>query len=181
MGFWGPSAGNTGRMDRDEQWRELAAALAAERDAEVRDEAHEVFLAEAARLRLLDRSGPVRLLLRCGQVVDGSLDAGCGPLIADHLTVHESGGRILYVASTAVVSVTGSQPGLRREREIAGRTVPGWLRDAWQADQWVAALTCDRRWVSGRPVRVGADHVDLAQNGEVVTVGLSAVEAWSQR
>ncbi len=168
-------------MDRKDDWRELAAALAAERDADMRDEAYEVFVAEAARLRLVDRTGPVSLLLRCGHVIDGALDGSSSPRIVDHLTVRELGGRILHVSSAAIVTATGSHPGLRREYEVPGRTLTGWLRDAWQADAWVAALTCDRRWVCGRPLRVGADHVDLAQHGQVVTIALAAVEAWSDR
>ncbi len=68
-GLPGPSRGHTGIMYPDDPWLEAAASLQMELDVQVRDEAYEVYVAESARGRMVDRVGEVTLLLRCGQVM----------------------------------------------------------------------------------------------------------------
>ena len=62
-------------MYPDDPWLEAAASLQVELDVQVRDEAYEVYVAESARGRMVDRVGVVTLLLRCGQVIKGELRA----------------------------------------------------------------------------------------------------------
>ena len=172
--------GHTGIMYPDDPWLEAAASLRVELDVQVRDEAYEVFVAESARGRMADRVGEVTLLLRCGQAVEGELRAD-DDSVAGHLIVAEPSGRLMLVPDTAVVTMAGSRPGLRPEGRDRERTLGSWLREAWQADDVVAALRCDGRWCTGRVRHVGADHVDLVSDGCTTTLAVAAVEAWSRR
>ena len=167
-------------MYPDDPWLEAAASLQVELDVQVRDEAYEVYVAESARGRMVDRVGEVTLLLRCGQVIKGELRAD-DDSVAGHLVVAEPSGRLMLVPDTAVVSMTGSRPGLRPEGRDRERTLGSWLREAWQADDVVAALRCDGAWINGRVSHVGADHVDLVRDGCSTTIAVTAVEAWARR
>ena len=176
-----PSRGHTGVMHPDDPWLEAAAGLQVELDAQVRDEAYEVYVAESARGRMVDRAGEATLLLRCGQAIEGQLRPPEDDSVAGHLIVSERSGRLLLVPDTAVVTMTGSRAGLRPEGRDRERTLGSWLREAWQADDVVAALRGDGRWCTGRVRHVGADHVDLVSDGCTTTLAVAAVEAWSRR
>jgi len=152
-----------------------------ELDVEVRDEAYEVFVAEASRGRLADRSGPVRLTLRCGRVLSGTLVSRPDESVDGHLWVDDATGRVLLIPVAAVLVITGSRPGLRAERgDPAAASIGSWLRAAWRQDDPLVALLADGRWVGDRLVHVGADHADLANGVDVVTVPWSVVEAWAR-
>lgn len=185
---WVPT-GHTAGMEHgmDEQagrvdglWLEATAGAQASVDAELRDDAYEVFVAEAARCRLVDRMGPTRMLLRCGEVVDGTLAPDPGEAVDDHLALRGPGGRLMLVPSAAIVSATGSRSALRTEGGVS-RTVRSWLREAWMAGDPLRVLDCRGRWTGGRLTLVGSDHVELEHDGLVTVVALSAVEAWQRR
>ena len=168
-------------MNPDDPWLEAAAGLQVEIDTQVREEAYEVYVAESARGRLVDRAGEATLLMRCGQAIEGQLCPPDDDSVAGHLIVSERSGRLLLVPDTAVVTMTGSRAGLRSEGRDRERTLGSWLREAWQGDDLVAALLCDGRWVTGRVTHVGSDHVDLVRDGCSTTIAISAVEAWARR
>jgi hypothetical protein len=174
-----PDTGNTAAVISDDPWLEAAAGLRAELDSEARDEAYEVFLAEAARGRLVDRSGPATVLVRCGVVFEGVIGPAGDEAVADHLLLVETDGRALLVPARAIVTLTRSRPGLRPDGPASPRSIGSWLRQAALADQRVRALTGVGRWAAGRVAVVGADHVDLGEAGRTTTVAFGAVDAWS--
>jgi hypothetical protein len=167
-------------MASDDPWLEATAQIRAELDDELREEAREVFVAEAARTRMIDRRGVARLLLRCGETLDGDLVPAGAEHVDGHLTVLTSADREVLVAESSIVSVTGSEPALRLESSARPRTLASWLREAWDLGVPVSGLTCRGVWVRGSIVRVGADHVDIGPVGDVVTVPFTAIEAWSR-
>jgi hypothetical protein len=158
----------------DELWLAAAAGLQSELDADLRDEAYEVFVVEAARSRLQDRVGPARLSLRCGLALEGQL--GAEDVIGGHLRLRDHVGRHLVVPVAAVVTVSGTRPGLRPEGHE--RTLTSWLREAWSSGDPVSVLACSGQWIAGRLTRVGGDHVDLDLGEAELTVAIAAVEAW---
>ena len=168
-------------MHPDDPWLEAAAGLQAELDTQVRDEAYEVFVAESARGRMADRVGLVSIRVRCGRVLEADMQPNGDEAVAGHITVRESGGRLLLIAEGAVVTMAGSRPGLRPEGQVRESSLASWLREAWQADDLVSALMGDGRWCTGRVAHVGADHVDLVSAGRSTTLAVPAVEAWSRR
>jgi hypothetical protein len=164
--------------DGQEFWLEAAAGVQAHVDEQLRSEAFEVFQAEAARCRLEDRIGRVRVALRCGSVVTGDLDGSGGALPpVGTLLVRQVDGRAVLISVSAVRELTGSSAGLRRE---GGRqqTLASVLRECWSAQTSVRVLRHDARWTVGRVVFVGSDHVELRRANEALTIPFSAVEAW---
>jgi hypothetical protein len=165
------------RMDGPEGvWLEAAAGIQAEIDEELRADAREVFVAEAARTRLSDRGGRVRIATRSGGVLVGRLMAPLGP--EGTLSLLQSDGRVLNVACPAIVLVTGVASGLRDESGPSTMTLGAYLRECWAVDDDLRVLASDGRWFTGTVVFVGADHCDLDCAGEVVTVPFTAMEAW---
>lgn len=167
-------------QDSDAIWAEAAAGVQADVDADVRAEAFEVYMAEAARMRIHDRRGPARLTLRCGAVLIGDL-AGDGPgSIAGMIEMREASGRRLLVGEAAIMTLTGTAAVLHDEAVRRLRpTLSARLRETWQLGGLVRVLLADGRWVAGDIVQVGADHVELAEGGESVVIPFGAVEAWS--
>lgn len=173
--------GNTGAVT--DPWLDAVADLRTEMDAALREDAYEVFLAEAARCRLLDRVGVARILLRSGVVIDGLLTAEEEPALEGHLTVRTPAGREVLVLLAAVVTITGTSPGLRPEAESAARAlaaprITARLREAWRSGEQVRALTSRGVWLTGVVTHVGADHVDVDVDGSCVTVALQSADAW---
>lgn len=166
-------------MDRGESlWHEAAAGVQSSIDADLRDDAYEVFVAEASRCRMVDRVGRARLLLRCGATLEGDLVPLDEGAVDDHLLLRTHEGDLL-VPAAAIVSMTGSRPALRDEG--AGcRTRASWLREAWSAGELVRVLGCTGRWVAGRVELVGADHVELDLDGALTVVSLASVDAWQR-
>ena len=145
---------------------QLAAATAAELDAEVADRAR----CEAALLGLLDRARaavghPVVVrVLGAGQV-DGVLsDVG-----SQWLLVAETGGRDVLVPLAAVVSLTGlrawsgvpGEAGAVFARLGIGSALRGIARDRLPVQVWLT----DGSVVSGTVDRVGADFVEMTEHG----------------
>lgn len=167
-------AGHTVAMT-DELWLEASAHVQSDDEADLRAEAAEVFLAEAARTRLEDHAGPVRITLRSGRVIDGQLVAD--DPVAGHLCVADADGGQTRVPIGAIDHVTGSHPALRDEVRVA-RTLTSWLRDCWRLGDAIAVLNRSGRWHRGTIDFVGADHVVLLADGGTVTIPFPAVDAW---
>ncbi len=166
-------------QDPESQWLAAAADLQADMDADVRAEAFEVFVAEAARARLADRVGSVRVSVRCGHVVIGDLDATPEGEVAGHLQLVDVTGRRLLIPAASVLVMTGSRPGLRAEEPSrAARSITARLREAWILDESVRALLVDGRSVGSRLLHVGADHVELDEGATGMVVALGAVDVW---
>lgn len=166
-----------------DQWWETVGGLLADMDADLRADAYEVFLAEAARSRLTDRQGEARLRVRSGETIVGTLVTDEDSRVEGHLVVRSPGGRESLVPEAAVVSLVGSRPGLRAD-DVSGRrtTVPSRLtsrlREAWLAGGRVRVLVRDGRWLDGEVVCVGADFADIACDGSVATVPLRSADVW---
>lgn len=168
----------------DEVWLEAAAAVSADDAAEVRADAAELFAAEAARTRLVDLRGSVRIRVRCGETLQGIVTTD-DPVDAHvMLTSAPSPGtfdggrtRCLLVPTDAVLQIDGSSIDLRQEAVTrVPRTIGSWLRERWSDGEVVRIL--DRSGVvqTGAVTFVGADHVRL-DSGRCVA--WSAVDAWS--
>lgn len=163
----------------DDIWLEAAAAVAADADADMRREAAEVYAAEAARTRLLDLRGQLRVQVRCGQVLTGR-KADDEPIGA-HLvltSVQQGAGvaSVLVVPVDSVVAVDGSTVELRDESEATRpRTLSSWLRERWGDGEVLRILDRTGRTHVGALALVAADHVRL-ESGRVIA--LHAVDAW---
>jgi hypothetical protein len=162
--------------DGEGLWLEAAARLQADLDDDVRSQARELFVAEASRTRLQDLGGSVRVTLRSGTVVAGSLMARFGPDAT--MAVMKADGRILHVVCASVVVMTGAPVGMRDEQESRVLTLAACLRESWAAGDAVRVLLCDGRWVAGTVAFVGADHLELGGDDDHATIPFTALEAW---
>ena len=166
-------------MERGEGlWQEAAAGVQSSLDAELRDEAHEVFVAEAARCRMADRVGRARVSLRCGVTLDGELAPDSDDAIEDHLVMTDEAGVSLLVPVAAIAAMTGSRPALRPEGQGRTRSLASWLRELWSTDEPIRLVDGSGRWVVGRLRYVGADHVEVVSGESARVVPLVSVEAW---
>lgn len=161
----------------DDLWLEAAAAIHAETDAELRADAAELFAVEAARTRLIDLRGSLRIHLRSGQVVAGCASAET-ERIEGHLSLTPEGRtteQVLLVPLEAVVHIDGSESALASETSSRGRSLGSWLRDRWAEGEVVRIIDrCGATHV-GVVTFVGADHVRL---DAMRCVAFHAVDAW---
>jgi len=160
----------------DPVWLEALARVRSDEDDETRLEAGEVFLAEAARCRIVDRVGRVRVQLRGGHQVDGAL--AHDPRVAGHLVVE--GRWWSLVPMEAVVVLAGSRPGLNPEDPQGERTVGSVLREMWQSDTTVRALSAEGGTHVGPLAFVGADHADLRTASGILSLPFASVAAWQR-
>lgn len=164
----------------DEVWLEAASVVASDADADLRMEAADVYAAEAARTRLVDLSGPLRVQLRSGQVLTGR--AVDDESIADHLVLGASHtdarDRVTVVIPTrAVVLIDGSAVALRQEEHgIGPRSIASWLRERWHEGDVLRILDRSGATHLGALSLVGADYVRL-ESGRCLAI--HAVDAWS--
>ena len=186
-------------MEAERLWWEADAALSAAAKDEVLDEAYEIYVAEAARSRMVDLCGKGTIRLRCGRDVTGTL--GALPPVDGHLVVADESAGTSLIPLRAVVSMTGTFTHLRNElaHDSAHATVDDpahrseqrlarWLRDVWGTGVLIEILTCDGEVRRGRLTWAGADAVVLEcadpargdANLEVV-IAHDAVERWSIR
>ena len=102
-------------------WQEAAAGVQSWLDADLRAEAYEVFVAEAARCRLVDRVGAARVALRCGVVLEGELVPDSDDAVDEHLVLRGAGDVTRLVPVSAVVSRPGfpARPAARGERRAS--------------------------------------------------------------
>jgi hypothetical protein len=159
-------------------WHEAAAGVQASVDADLREEAYEVFVAEAARCRLVDRVGAARVALRCGVTLEGVLAPDGDGALDGHLALRRADAVVLHVPVSAVLRITGSDPGLRAEDGRLPRSLASWLRECWAAGDEIRLIDGSGRWVAGRLVYVGADHVEVAAGADRAVVPVQCVEAW---
>lgn len=181
-----PSVGNPSTMDPDRLWGEAMAAVQRDLDGDAMEEAHEVYVAEAGRIRLRDRRGAARMRLRGGREVMAVLAEDQG--ITDWLLAVDEGGATLAVSERAIVWMLGSSCGLRAERDDAARSpVPSerslssWLRDVWREGLLIRAGLVDGEQVTGTLTLVGADHVEVQTPDGSMTLPFAAVDLWSVR
>lgn len=186
-------------MEAERLWWEADAALSAAAKNEVLDEAYEIYVAEAARSRMVDLCGKGTIMLRSGRDVTGTL--GALPPVDGHLAVADESAGTSLIPLHAVVSMTGTFTQLRNElahdsahdtvddqAHRSGQRLTGWLRDAWGTGVLIEILTCDGEVRRGRLTWAGADAVVLEcadpargdANLEVV-IAHDAVERWSIR
>lgn len=160
----------------EHEWDAAVARAREEADADVRSEAFDVFVAEAGRFRLVDRTGRGRLLLTCRVILEGRLTGSV--VVADHLDLVDDAGRTCRIPVRAVVTLTGTQARLRPEPAPEGRSVSSWLREVWMLGAPLSVLDRCGDWHHGHVRAVAADHVDLDVVGSVVALPYAAVEAW---
>lgn len=167
-------------------WLEAVSRVRADIAAEVRDEAFELFVVEAARSRLVDRRGHGRLHLRCGETLEGDLGAGGRAgvdgedAVEGQVRLVDSTGRSWLVPVSSVVTLVGTRPVVRPEGTSAGVSLGSWLRETWTLGIPVHVVTMHGQRLRGHLAQIGADHVDLRADGSVVTVAIGAVDAWSR-
>lgn len=165
-------------QDADRFLSDAAALIQAEQDADVRAEAREVFLAEAARCRLVDRHGPGQVLLRCGERLEGEW---CPQEpVAGFVTVLGNDGRQHLVAERAIAAIAGTQSALRVETGARERTLGQWLREAWAEGHPIRALDATGGWHTGPVAFVGADHAVIDTETGPVVLPAGSVQAWSR-
>ncbi len=162
----------------DSAWLDLTSALTASADEELRGEAADLLAAEAARCRLTDRAGPAVVRLDDGTVVRGTLvpDAVEGWLAVEG---QQADAQVLVNVS-AVVTVVGSRPTLRRDDGRLPVTIGSWLREAHAASAQLRAVLAGGEVVVGRPTSVGADHAELTDAGRAIVVRTAAVRRWER-
>jgi len=158
----------------DRLWLEAQASAQTGIDADTREEAYEVFVAEAARCRLVDRRGSVSLRMRSGTVIRGRQAEGD---VEGHLHLEMDDATVVQVCAEQVVVIGGGAACLRRE-DASWRTLTSCLRDAWSDTCTIRVLATDGVWRHGEIDFVGADHVTLRADGTLVTVAFQAAEAW---
>lgn len=174
-------SGDARQVDPVRLWAEAESIVQAEADADLVDEAYEVFLAEAARLRLVDRRGAVRIQLRSGIHIEGDLSDDVR--VQAHLGVTTMSGGFVLVATRAMAVLEGSSRGLRCEGasdEEGEATLTAWLREAWRAGA-LLRVTCGDGIVRMGVLRwVGADHAEFvgADGDHAWVVPYDSVEAW---
>jgi hypothetical protein len=159
-------------------WLEAAAGVQSDVDASLRDEAREVYVAEAARTTLASRSGRAVVTLRSGVVLKGQVvDARVRPVPNGFVAIEVADGRVLLVLVASVVTVSGTTPRLVQE-DGSLPLLGSLVREAWSVGESVRLLLADGRWVPGVIAFVGADHVDIASGDARLTIPLGSVEAW---
>ena len=162
----------------DDMWLDATAGVQSEVDSNLRAEAFEIYVAEAARCRLDDRSGDVCVTLRSGALIKGAaLGARAVPRVEGMIVLAEAHRGTVLVAASAVMSMTGAT-GSMRDEGAPTRSLASVLRDSWGAGDTVRALGADGQWRSGRLAMVAADHVDLEGAGGVTTLAVPGVEVW---
>ena len=160
--------GHTGAMQRrrGELWLEAAAGLQTDLDAEVRADAYEVFLAEAARDASAGpaRPGAAGAALRPDLSWATSwrpVEVGGG---ADCIALRQAGGRACWCPrSRRSLTMTGGRPALQARSRPASRpiAVVAAARGVAARRRRCGVLLRDGRWITGPIAHVGADHVEL--------------------
>lgn len=147
-------------------------------DGDTGAEAIELFMAEATRVRLSERSGVSRLGLRSGVVVAGELLPATEDRV-DGLLVVCSEGRHLLVAIEAVTSIAGASTVLRDEKSLrAAQTLASRLRDCWTSGARLRVLLRNGRWLDGVILLVAADHVEVVVADENWIIPFTSVDVW---
>lgn len=148
-------------------------------DADTHADAVELFMVEATRVRLSERSGASRLALRSGVLVVGNLVATTEDRVDGHLLVIGPDGRRLLVATAGVAWIAGASTVLRDEGSgPAGQTLASRLRECWSSGARLRALLRDGRWLDASIALVAADHVELISAEEDWVIPFASVDVW---
>lgn len=148
-------------------------------DVDTHADAIELFVVEATRVRLSERSGAIRLSLRSGVVVAGELIATTEDRVEGHLLVDGTEGRRLLVATAAVAWIVGASTVLREEGSgPAVQTLASRLRECWGSGARLRALLPDGRWLDASIALVAADHVELMSADQNWVVPFASVDVW---
>ncbi len=170
--------GNSRVVEHD--WLDALSVVRSDVEVQTRDDAAEVFVAEAARVRLADRHGPARLVLRSGTVLSGVL-RGDGEVVMGVLQLDDDD-RYALVRRTACLRIVGSTPTLRPDGSgPRPRTLASVLRDWWSAADAVRVLCADGTWLDGPLRMVGNDHAVLEAGGVPIVLPFDGVDAWTVR
>jgi hypothetical protein len=159
----------------DALWQDVASQVASDVMGASRDEAVELYLAEAARLRVIDGTGPCRVVLRCGVTIEGVANPPGSERLRDHLCVRESSGRDGWIPSTAIVRLHGALA--VGEDGAASRSLGSWLRERWAGGDIVRLLDRQGCWTTGAVDQVGADGLCLAAGGSRVVIPFASIDA----
>lgn len=157
-------------------WQDAAAAVAADVEDDAVTEAYEVYRAEVARARLVDRAGDVQVTLASGTVLRGRSMPALA--VEDCLVLRTTDGVEAVVPTAAVMIVRGGAPRLRPESAEQPPRLTTWLREREGALLRVQ-LRDGTRWQAVL-VAVASDHVvlHLPGQGERIAVATAAVELW---
>ncbi len=163
----------------DDSWQYHLAMMQSEPTTPLRAEAFEVFMAEAARVRLHERSGPARVHLRSGAVIAGELASPADGAVEGHVLLVDDQGRHLLIPVASLSALVGASTALRDEsRRGRPRSLSSCLRDCWAAGERLRVLLEDGRWIDGVIALVAADHVELTVGGERWVIPFAAGQAW---
>ncbi|SPT53341.1 Uncharacterised protein [Actinomyces bovis] len=153
-------------MDLDSLFADLESAFEAERRADLLAASHELAEAESGEVRLADRlrgtqGRRLQLAVRGGIVLTGKLLSVPGQFA---LLGEDSGAQALV----PLTSVTAAWPlGLKAvapQRSVSERSLRSLMRALVRRGA-VIRIAMHGVELTGRPVRVGADHVDLMVEG----------------
>ena len=160
----------------DRLWHDAAAVVEADLRDDAVAEAFEVYRAEIARSRLVDRVGEVVVTLSCGVDLRGRLLQD--EPVADCLVVRAPEGVRWIIPIPAVLVLHGGEAGLRPETELAPERLTSVLRRA-EGSALELHLRDGRRWQVSL-VAVASDHAVLLQgtSQRQMLVPFTSVEAW---
>lgn len=163
----------------DRLWLDAVAVVEADVQDDAVAEAFEVYRAEVARSRLVDRVGEVVVTLTRGVELRGRLLHD--EPVADCLVVQAPEGVRWIIPVPAVLVVQGGESGLRPETEHTPERLTSVLRRV-EGSALELHLRDGRRW-QGSLAAVAADHAVLLSGAapHPVFVPFTSVEAWGLR
>jgi len=169
-----PGSDRNGNVDR--LWHDAAAVVEADLQDDAVAEAFEVYRAEIARSRLVDRVGEVEVTLTGGVDLRGRLMDD--EPVADCLVLRAPEGVRWIIPVAAVRVLYGGASGLRPETEQTPETLTSVLRRA-EGSTLELRLRDGQRWHASL-VAVAADHAVLLciRSQQQVLVPFTSVEAW---
>lgn len=173
-GLWAPSAYGE-QMRWDDLFADLQAQLHAAAETEAQWEVAELAETEIARTTMADRWRARRgqdLQVRLG---DGSDRDGTVVDAATEWFVLARGGRRILVPGAAVVLVRPLGPSAPPPGRVERALGLGHVLRAMAHEHLAVGVCTLAGTYRGRLVRVGADHVDVATDGGVVTVAWRAL------
>ena len=163
----------------DDTWQFHLSMMQSEPTTPLRAEAFEVFMAEAARVRLHERCGPARVHMRSGTVIAGELASPADGAVEGHVLLVDDEGRHMLLPVASVSAVVGASVALRDEStRRRARSFASCLRDCWAAGERLRVLLEDGRWIDGVIALVASDHVELSVGDERWVIPFVAGQAW---
>jgi len=162
----------------DQLWLEAAGRVQSDNDIDVQIEARGLIVAEMGDVTAADRwqalaaAAPVRITLRSGQSISGSLKRGS----KEHLVLDGSGWRHLVPAHS--IAVVTNLPRVLHDGSAGDNPAAGeWRRELRSALGCRITVWCADRELAGVLTWVGRDHISLANGYESNTCMWTAVDA----